>query len=109
YGSFIYTPNSGFVGYDEFTYAAFDGEDYSQDVVVSITVFATTPGSCKPVIVFLDASGNATLEPEEVFAGDPDDPAIVNIELDRENFTCEDLGEPVQVNLIIHYTDGSSS
>jgi hypothetical protein len=38
-GSFDYTPDSGWSGVDSFTYQAFDGEDYSNIAVVTITVY----------------------------------------------------------------------
>ena len=37
-GSYVYTPNPGFVGTDSFTYAATDGTSQSNPVVVTITV-----------------------------------------------------------------------
>jgi N-acetylneuraminic acid mutarotase len=37
-GSFSYTPDSGFIGVDTFTYRAFDGLDYSNPATVTITV-----------------------------------------------------------------------
>jgi len=38
-GSFVYTPHSGFYGNDSFTYKAFDGQNYSNEAVVNITVY----------------------------------------------------------------------
>lgn len=37
-GSFIYIPNAGFYGEDTFTYKAFDGEYYSEEVTVTLIV-----------------------------------------------------------------------
>lgn len=37
-GSFIYTPAAGYTGQDSFTYKAFDGQDYSEIAIVTITV-----------------------------------------------------------------------
>lgn len=39
-GSFIYVPNESYAGLDSFTYKAFDGELYSEEVTVTITVIA---------------------------------------------------------------------
>lgn len=39
-GGFVYTPAPAFAGTDTFSYRAFDGEDYSNTVVVTITVRA---------------------------------------------------------------------
>jgi peptidoglycan/xylan/chitin deacetylase (PgdA/CDA1 family) len=41
-GSFTYTPEAGYTGSEVFTYQAYDGEDYSDAVSVSITVTAAT-------------------------------------------------------------------
>lgn len=76
---------------------------------IEIVEETTTPGTCKPAIVYLNASGNATLEPKEVFDGNPDDPSIVSMEVDRKSFTCADLEAPVQVNLTVKYANGSST
>ncbi|HQN69059.1 MAG TPA: Ig-like domain-containing protein, partial [Anaerolineaceae bacterium] len=37
-GSFVYIPNAGFYGEDTFTYKAFDGEYYSEEVTVTLIV-----------------------------------------------------------------------
>jgi hypothetical protein len=42
-GSFVYNPNNGYTGTDYFTYKAFDGEDYSREVAVTITVRSGGP------------------------------------------------------------------
>ncbi len=42
-GSFTYTPNTGFVGTDTFTYQAHDGQQYTNIATVTITV--TDPGT----------------------------------------------------------------
>jgi VCBS repeat-containing protein/predicted outer membrane repeat protein len=39
-GSFNYTPNSGYVGEDSFSYRAYDGEDHSNVATVTITIIA---------------------------------------------------------------------
>jgi len=38
-GSFVYTPISNFYGNDSFTYKAFDGQNYSNEATVNITVY----------------------------------------------------------------------
>ena len=43
-GSFVYNPESGFIGDDTFTYRAFDGEDYSNITTVTIVVAAVSGG-----------------------------------------------------------------
>ncbi|MCF7921049.1 MAG: tandem-95 repeat protein [Candidatus Cloacimonetes bacterium] len=51
-GAFIYTPNPGYVGFDYFTYMAYDGEVNSPAVIVSIEVINVNDA---PVIVLPDA------------------------------------------------------
>jgi hypothetical protein len=38
-GSFVYDPNPGFIGYDSFTYKAYDGKNYSNTILVDIEVY----------------------------------------------------------------------
>jgi hypothetical protein len=42
-GSFYYTPNTGYVGNDTFTYSVFDGAEYSATKTVTISVTNTAP------------------------------------------------------------------
>src|SRR5690606_381857 len=93
----------------EFTATDISGNDSSCSFTIIIENSSTTPGTCKPAFVYLDASGNGTLQPEDIFDGDANDTSIVNMEVDRENFTCEDMEEPVQVNLTIEYADGTTT
>lgn len=46
-GSFTYTPNTGYIGADRFVYQAYDGQDTSQPVLVTINV--NTPGNTAPI------------------------------------------------------------
>ena len=47
-GTFIYTPDDGFVGVDIFTYRAFNGWDYSVETTVTITVGHNFPPVVTP-------------------------------------------------------------
>lgn len=55
-GGFTYTPTPGFFGVDTFTYRAYDGEDYSDTVTVTITVSEVLP----PVLEVAGANRFAT-------------------------------------------------
>jgi hypothetical protein len=44
-GAFVYTPTSGYIGSDSFTYRATDGNSYSQPATVSITVMTKGSGA----------------------------------------------------------------
>ena len=51
-GTFTYTPNSGFLGSDSFTYKASDGVNDSADITVTIFVFDPNgPRIYLPIIV----------------------------------------------------------
>ncbi|MBE7641195.1 tandem-95 repeat protein [Salegentibacter sp. BLCTC] len=63
-GSFIYEPNTGYVGSDSFTYVANDGTDDSEVATVSITVNQVSPTNTAPTAV------------DDVYAVDQD--AILN-------------------------------
>jgi VCBS repeat-containing protein len=54
-GSFSYTPDSGFVGADSFTYRAFDGGLYSSNATVTINVYASVGFQAEDYV-----SGSAT-------------------------------------------------
>ncbi len=42
-GAFLYEPNTGFTGVDQFTYVASDGVEVSPEVTVTLTVLASIP------------------------------------------------------------------
>ncbi|NJW51453.1 HYR domain-containing protein [Salinimicrobium oceani] len=75
----------------------------------SFPVVITPSGSsisCKTTDLFLKASGENTLDPKELFNGDVNDPLIEDFTVDRQFFTCEDLGRQ-EVTLSVHFKDGS--
>lgn len=56
---------------------------------------------CKDISVVLDSQGKASIMPEDIDNGsyDPDGPFVLFVDI--ENFTCDDVGAPVDVRLII--------
>jgi len=58
-GSFEYIPNEDFSGIDSFTYKAYDGEDYSNEATVTITVTDVMPS----ITVTKTACPNVIVEP----------------------------------------------
>ena len=68
-GSFIYTPNDGFIGVDTFEYFAFDGELNSENVEVRISV--TNPSTDPELLVSLpfDDHETATLATDSTVNG----------------------------------------
>ncbi|SOC80583.1 Por secretion system C-terminal sorting domain-containing protein [Salinimicrobium sediminis] len=85
------------------------GNTNSCTTTIEVIAASTSPGSCKPAIIYLDASGSATLDPAEVFEGDPDAGSIEDMIVNRNSFTCDDLGEPVEVNLTVKYANGTNT
>ena len=70
-GSFIYTPDPGFVGTDRFTYVAFDGTDESAPATVSIEVTPSGPIAGRHVFY-----NNSSLDGQNPAAGVADNNAI---------------------------------
>ncbi|MCI0331842.1 MAG: Ig-like domain-containing protein [Planctomycetes bacterium] len=77
-GSFSYTPDPGFVGTDEFVYQAYDGNEFSSNVSVYISVMATSSEQGASLggqasisgLAWKDANGNGIQEiGESAFAG----------------------------------------
>ncbi|MBZ9630618.1 tandem-95 repeat protein [Salegentibacter sp. LM13S] len=93
-GSFSYEPAPGFSGVDTFTYNANDGEVNSNTAIVTITINSIDPNApeidCVNHEVFLDANGQATLDPEDIFAGERGN---LVLSADIEDFDCSNLGE----------------
>ncbi|MDX1753236.1 MAG: T9SS type A sorting domain-containing protein, partial [Salinimicrobium sediminis] len=85
------------------------GNTNSCTTTIEVIAASTSPGSCKPAIIYLDASGSATLDPAEVFDGDPDAGSIEDMIVNRNSFTCDDLGAPVEVNLTVKYANGTNT
>ena len=64
---------------------------------------------CKPATLSLDESGNARLEPEDVWdSGSVDPETIERLGVDREIFTCNDLGAQ-SVKLTVYFKDGTTN
>jgi len=92
-GSFDYIPNPGFSGVDTFTYIAKDGFEDSNVATVTIIVTTMTDSTvvCKESVnLELDENGNANLIAAGLFVARPED---LQFSIDKENFTCDDLGE----------------
>ena len=90
-GSFVYTPNDGFIGDDTFVYYVFDGFT-EVETTVSISVVSVDTGGFQCVesyVLELDENGIAKLQITELYTGDA---SGVSFSLDKENFDCDDLG-----------------
>ena len=62
-----YTPNTGFVGTDSFTFVASDGQSESAPVLVTITVGALPPPTTANVTIVLDMQPNSAVN--QAFVG----------------------------------------
>jgi len=62
---------------------------------VTVTVLDNTPPviNIRPVTLYLDATGKATLTATEVDNGSKDNCGITGLSLDRQSFDCTDLGD----------------
>ncbi|GHA37159.1 hypothetical protein GCM10007103_18130 [Salinimicrobium marinum] len=84
-GSFTYTPNEDYVGQDTFLYKVFDGQDVSNNALVTINVLADI--NCPaPETFALDENGevNLSLSWREEYD--------VTFNVEKEYFTCADIG-----------------
>ncbi|WP_405199383.1 HYR domain-containing protein [Christiangramia sp. LLG6405-1] len=90
-GSFVYTPDDGFIGDDSFIYYVFDGFT-EVETTVTITVVPVDTGEFQCVetyVLELDENGTAQLQINELYTGDA---SGVSFSLDQEIFDCDDLG-----------------
>ncbi|NQT41467.1 MAG: tandem-95 repeat protein [Planctomycetes bacterium] len=90
-GSFTYTPDADFNGADSFTYRAFDGADYSNTAVVSITI---------------DSVDDAPVAGDDTYIGDQDTPLNVTLPGVLANDTDPD-GDTLSAVLDSGPTNGS--
>jgi hypothetical protein len=60
---------------------------------------------CQDVTLFVDDSGNAVLDVNDVDNGSSDNCSDITLSLDIDNFDCSDIGNPTTVTLTV--TDGS--
>ena len=127
-GSFQYTPNAGYNGFDEFTYHAFDGTNKSQTVKVKLTV-GTPPASRKMIIegdkwkysvgsvdsettwYNLNYDDSAWNEGPSGFGyGDDDDNTVIPTSAKsvfiRKNFNIVNVNELFGMKLYVDYDDG---
>ncbi|WP_282016342.1 tandem-95 repeat protein [Marinifilum flexuosum] len=114
-GEVTYTPNNNYTGADSFTYTIKDNsgaESNQATVSINITVDNDPPVAiCKSgVTVFLDATGNYTLDPTEIDNGSNDDSdgGTVTLSVASNTFDCSDKGA-VSVTLTVTDEDLSST
>src|SRR5690606_31687845 len=56
-----------------------------------VNIISNPVVQCKPVTIFLDANGNALLNPADVYDGTPVEG--LDLLLDKNEFTCSDVGD----------------
>ncbi|TQI71449.1 putative secreted protein (Por secretion system target) [Gramella sp. Hel_I_59] len=90
-GSFVYTPDDGFIGDDSFTYYVFDGfTEVETTVTISVVPVDTGGFQCvETYVIELDENGTALLQINELYTGDASE---VTFSLDQEIYDCDDLG-----------------
>ena len=64
--------------------------------------------SCQNITIFLDISGNASIDSSDVDNGSSDNCAIATITLDISNFTCADIGDNM-VTMTVTDVSGNAS
>src|SRR5690606_21649740 len=71
-----------------------------------VNIISNPVVQCKPVTIFLDANGNALLNPADVYDGTPVEG--LDLLLDKNEFTCSDVGDNTVVLTVID-ADGNES
>lgn len=69
------------------------GNTATGTAIVTIVDSSVPTAIAKDITIQLDASGSATILPEDVDNGSADNCSIANLALDRTIFTCSDLGQ----------------
>ncbi|MBI9057797.1 MAG: tandem-95 repeat protein [Labilibaculum sp.] len=114
-GEVTYTPNNNYTGADSFTYTIKDISGLESNIAtvsINITVDNDPPVAiCKSgVTVYLDGTGNYTLDPTEIDNGSNDDSdgGTVTLSVSPNTFDCSDKGT-VNVTLTVTDEDLSST
>jgi VCBS repeat-containing protein len=114
-GEVTYTPNNNYTGADSFTYTIKDNSGAESNVAtvsINVTVDNDPPVAiCKSgVTIYLDATGNYTLNPTEIDNGSNDDSdgGTVTLSVSPNNFDCSNKGT-VSVTLTVTDEDLSST
>ena len=108
-GEVTYTPNLNYTGADSFTYTIKDDSSSESNIAtvsINVTVDNDPPVAiCKSgVSIYLDASGNYTLDATEIDNGSNDDSdgGTVTLSVSPNTFDCSDKGI---VNVVLTVTD----
>ena len=114
-GEVTYTPNNNYTGADSFTYTIKDNSGAESNIAtvsINVTVDNDPPVAiCKSgVTIYLDATGNYTLDPSEIDNGsnDDNDGGTVSLSVSPNTFDCSDKGT-VTVTLTVTDEDLSST
>jgi hypothetical protein len=82
------------------------GNSSSCQTQVTVTDLLAPSAVCNAIVVQLDATGHASISPNDVGSGSLDNCAIVSMVLDRSTFNCSDIGT---LNVILNVSDNSGS
>lgn len=99
------------VGSNTVSITAIDFSGNSTTVSVNVEVLDTISPTILAVdtVIYLDASGQATLDTSYVNAGSFDNCGIASFALDTTNFTCENAGDILTVTLTVTDVNGNTS
>jgi|GEM_PF-1630304 len=91
-----------------FTATDINGNSASADATVTVADDIKPVAITKDITVFLDAEGAASITPDDINDGSSDNCSISVLDLDKNNFTADDLGEHV-VTLTVTDLSGNSA
>ncbi|MCL7754272.1 T9SS type A sorting domain-containing protein [Polaribacter sp. Z022] len=84
----------------------FNGNSTSSQAIVTVIDDIIPTAITQDITVQLDANGTASITPESIDNGSFDNCEIVNMTLDKSNFTCNDIGQNI-VTLTVNDAAGN--
>ena len=99
----------GDIGPNQVTLTVTDNMGSTASCTATVNIMDARPpvAECQNITVYLDANGEASIGPEDVDNGSSDNCGIASMNVVPNSFTCLNVGEPVEVTLIVK--DGSTN
>lgn len=98
------------IGVNTVTLTATDVNGNSETCTATVTIEDNVPPAalCQAITIQLDATGNATITPDQIDNGSTDSCGVANTELDITTFNCDNVGANT-VELTVTDNNGNTS